>query len=115
MTNATVYGTAVEGPPVRTFLDGSQYWVIDLPSVRFGLGHYKPGWVWSKHAGAQTGKPSEAHIGYIQSGAMGVEDADGNRLELRAGDAFELAPGCNAWVIGAVTCVALDVTVRPTE
>ncbi len=33
-------------------------------------GHFRPGWVWSKHAGTQTGKESEAHIGYIQSGAL---------------------------------------------
>lgn len=34
-----------EGPPIRTFLDGSEYWVVDLPSVRIGLGHFRPGWV----------------------------------------------------------------------
>jgi hypothetical protein len=115
MTNAIVYGTVVHGPPARTFLDGSQYWVSDLLTVRIGLGHYRPGWVWSEHAGAQTGKPSQAHVGYIQSGTMMVEDSHGNRVELHAGDAFELAPGCNAWVIGGEACVALDVTVRPTE
>ena len=99
----------------RTFLDGSEYWVVELPTVLIGLGHFRPGWVWSKHAGAKTGKESEAHIGYIQSGAMAVEGADGSKVELGPGDAFEVRPDHNAWVVGDELCIALDITVRPTD
>lgn len=53
------------GPPDRTFLDGSEYWVVYLPSVRIGLGHFRPGWVWSRHAGAQTGQESRSNIGDV--------------------------------------------------
>ena len=62
-----------DGPPVRVFLDGSEYWVADLPTVRMGLGHFRPGWIWSRHAGAQTGKEALAHIGYIHAGRMAVQ------------------------------------------
>lgn len=96
----------------RTFLDGSEYWTIDLPSVRIGLGHFRPGWVWSKHAGAQTGKPSEAHIGIIQSGSIAVVSADGCKVELGPGDAFEVGAGHDAWVTGDEMCVALDVSFK---
>lgn len=100
-------------PPDRTFLDGSEYWVVDLPSVRIGLGHFRPGWVWSRHAGAQTGQESRSHIGIIQSGRMAVVTADGSKIELGPGSVFEVEPGHDAWVIGNEPCVALDVTFRP--
>ncbi len=101
------------GRATRTFLDGSEYWSIDLPTVRMGLGHFRPGWVWSKHAGPQHGKSSEMHIGYIQSGTMAVLSADGHEVELGPGDAFEVGPGHDAWVVGDQPCVALDVSLKP--
>lgn len=112
--NATEYRRIAQGPPTRTFLDGSEYWVVRLPSLSFGLGFFRPGWIWSVHAGAQTGAESQAHIGYIQSGAMAVESADGTRVELGPGDVFEVGPGHDASVVGSEVCVALDVSVsRP--
>lgn len=110
----TVYKKIPTGPPVRTFADGSEYWVVDLPSVRIGLGHFKPGWVWSKHAGAQTGKESQTHIGIIQSGQTAVMSADGTKIEVGPGDVFEVGPGHDAWVVGDEMCVALDVSVKPS-
>ena len=103
------------GPPVRTFLEGSKYWIADLTTVRIGLGHFKPGWVWSEHAGKQTGKESQAHIGYIQSGKMAVQSANGSRTEVGPGEAFEVGPGHNAWVVGDEMCVALDVTFKRSD
>ena len=107
--NDITYKNIAQGPATRTFSDGSERWVVELPKIRIGLGHFRPGWVWSKHAGIQTGKESEAHIGYIQSGAMAVEGADGSKVELGPGDAFEVEAGHNAWVIGDELCIALDV------
>ena len=112
MADDLTYGSIPLGPPIRTFLDGSEYWIIELPTVQIGLGHFRPGWVWSEHAGKQTGKDSQAHIGYIQSGAMAVEGADGSIVELGPGDAFEVGPGHNAWVVGDELCNALDLTFK---
>lgn len=107
-----VYERIPRGPATRVFLDGSEYWVVDLPTVRIGLGHFRPGWVWSEHAGAQTGQGAAAHIGYLQSGAMEVAAADGRTVRLAPGDAFEVGPGHDAWVVGDEICVALDVSFR---
>ena len=112
MTDDITYDSLNKEQPVRIFLDGSEYWIVELPAVRIGLGCFKPGWVWSKHAGAQTGKASQSHIGYIQSGMMLVESVDGVRVKLGPGDAFEVGPGHDAWVVGDDLCVALDVSVK---
>jgi hypothetical protein len=91
-----------------TFLDGSKRAVVILNSVVIGQGEYLPGWRWSQHVGAQTGRPSQAHIGLIVSGRMGVRDSEGRELTLDPGDAFEMGPESDAWVIGDETCIALD-------
>jgi quercetin dioxygenase-like cupin family protein len=92
----------------RVFLDGSRRSVVTLDSVAIGLGEYRPGWKWSKHAGPQTGRSSAAHVGYILSGRMIVRGADGEEVTVGPGDAFEAKPGHDAWVLGNEACVALD-------
>ncbi len=92
----------------REFLDGSTRSYEILKSAGIGLGNYKPGWRWSLHAGPQTGKPSENHIGYVISGRFIVRDASGFELPIGPGEAFEIGPGSDAWVDGNEVCVALD-------
>lgn len=92
----------------RTFLDGSKRTAVILKTVAIGRGEYLPGWTWSKHAGQQTGKSSEAHIGYILSGQMIVQSPDGKEDKVGPGDAFEMPPKHDAWVIGNEPCIALD-------
>jgi len=92
----------------REFLDGCRRSTLDLPSLRIGRGVYRPGWRWSEHAGPQTGQPSAAHIGYVCSGRLGVRAADGSEVTVGPGEAFEVGPGHDAWVVGDEPCVALD-------
>lgn len=91
-----------------TFLDGSKRTVVILDSVAIGRGEYKVGWKWSEHVGKQTGKAAEAHIGYIVSGKMVVKSPDGKEVVVGPGDAFELGPNHDAWVLGDESCLALD-------
>jgi len=103
-----VKGKPAESGNVRRFIDGSIRYSILLRSVSIGLGTYNPGWKWSLHAGAQTGKTAENHIGYIISGSMMVQDSTGSEMEVGPGEAFEVGPGGDAWVIGEEPCIALD-------
>ena len=92
----------------RVFLDGSSRTSELLHSAGVGLGTYRPGWRWSVHAGAQTGKPAGKHIGYVISGRFIISDSAGNEISVGPGEAFEMAPNGDSWVDGDEACVALD-------
>ena len=91
-----------------TSLDGSRRTAVKLQTVFVGRGTYLPGWKWSEHVGKKTGKTAEAHVGYIVSGQMIIRGMDGKEVTVRAGDAFEVTPEHDAWVVGSEPCVALD-------
>lgn len=106
---AGIVAAAAENPETRrVFLDGSTRSHALLRSVAVGLSVYRPGWRWSRHAGPQTGKPSENHVGYVLSGAMMIRDAEGREQRVAPGIAFELEAGGDAWVVGSEPCTALD-------
>lgn len=105
-----VIGNPGSGENSRTFIDGSTRAHVVLSTAAIGEGRYKPGWQWSIHAGPQSGKPSENHIGYVISGHMMVKDPDGFEAKVGPGEAFEISAGSDAWVVGDVPCVALDFT-----
>ena len=100
-----------DGGDARDFLDGSRRRAAALPAIRIARGVYRPGWRWSLHAGPQSGLPSAAHIGYVESGRMGVRGADGQEVTVGPGEVFSVGPGHDAWVIGVDPCVALDFEV----
>ena len=103
-----VKGNQASSKDIIKFLDGSIRSCVLLRSCAVGLGTYNPGWKWSSHAGVQTGKPSENHIGYIISGNLVIKDSNGIEVEIGPGDAFEVGPRHDAWVIGDKPCIALD-------
>ncbi len=94
----------------RVFQDGSHRRTVLLKTAEIGLGTYQPGWQWSIHAGSQTGKKSENHVGYIISGYMMIQGSDGSEKKVGPGDGFEVLPGHDAWVVGKEPCIALDFT-----
>jgi hypothetical protein len=58
--------------------------------------------------GKKTGKTSMGHVGYVLSGRMAVRGAQGKEITVGPGEAFEVGPGHDAWVVGDAPCVALD-------
>jgi len=90
------------------FLDGSERVAVVLSSCAIGRGIYLPGWRWSEHARPLSEADSAEHIGYVISGRMAVRSRDGLEVEVGPGEAFLVAPGHDAWVLGDEPCVALD-------
>ena len=106
---AGVISAAAENPETRrVFLDGSTRSHALLRSVAVGMGVYRPGWRWSRHARPQTGRASENHVGYVLSGSMMIQDTEGREQRVEPGFAFEIEAGGDAWVAGPDPCTALD-------
>jgi class 3 adenylate cyclase/quercetin dioxygenase-like cupin family protein len=86
---------------VRTFKTG-RIEVVHMDETAVGRFLFEPGWRWSRDVMPIAGTPSCAHrhVGYAISGTLHVAMDDGTELEIRAGDAFEIPPGHDAWVVG---------------
>jgi quercetin dioxygenase-like cupin family protein len=95
---------------VRTFEKG-KFEVIHLGGMTIGRASYEPGWKWSVHVGAASGKKScqVEHVGLVVSGRATAAMDDGRIIEMKAGDLFYIAPGHDSWVVGNEPYVSLHL------
>lgn len=72
----------------------------------------QPGWRWSKSVKAVAGTDScqTHHFGYCISGHMHVVMDSGEEIDVGPGEAIEIPPGHDAWVVGDEPYVGIDVT-----
>ena len=84
--------------------------VVDLDETAIGRIRFQPGWRWSVDAKPKVGSPScqIRHLGAALSGRLHVVADDGTELELRPGDAYEIPPGHDAWVVGDTAYEAIE-------
>ncbi len=94
---------------VRTFANGRME-VVDVGGAMVGRATFAPGWKWSECVRPVAGTDScqVAHLGYVVSGRMRVVMDDGTAGDAAAGDAFRIAPGHDAWIVGDEPCVIVD-------
>ena len=78
---------------------------------------FEPGWRWSECVKPVVGTEScqAHHVGVIQSGTLHVTHEDGTDLDLRAGEAYVIEPGHDAWVVGDERVVAFEFEPRAAE
>lgn len=76
--------------------------IVTLDETAVGRFTFQPGWRWSKDVKPIAGTHScqFRHLGYVISGALEVQMDDGTTLTIRAGEAYEIPPGHDAWVAG---------------
>ncbi len=93
---------------VRTF-DKGRFEIVRLHGMTIGRATYEPGWRWSTHVGAPTGRKScqVEHVGLVVSGCVVAAMDDGRLVEMKAGDLFYVAPGHDSWVVGEEPYVSL--------
>ena len=91
-------------------VDKARVELVELGELAVGRAIFEPGWRWSEHVKPIVGTEScqVHHIGYVMSGHLHVEMTDGASLEVVGGDAFEIPPGHDAWVIGDEPWVSVD-------
>jgi hypothetical protein len=94
---------------VRT-VEKARIELVELGELAIGRAVFEPGWRWSEHVKPIVGTEScqVHHIGYVVSGHLHIEMTDGASLEVMGGDAFEIPPGHDAWVIGDEPWVSVD-------
>ena len=86
---------------VRTFPFGHVD-IVNLDETSVARFKWEPGWRWSKDVKpvVQTESCQNRHVGYASPGTLHVAMEDGTEVEIHAGDAFEIPPGHDAWVVG---------------
>jgi quercetin dioxygenase-like cupin family protein len=95
----------------RSFPHGS-FTIVRLGNTSIARAEFQPGWRWSEHVKPLAGTDScqTHHLGYLVSGRLGVRMNDGTEMELEPGDAYEIPPGHDGWVIGDEPVVGLEIS-----
>jgi class 3 adenylate cyclase len=99
-----------ERPDRARALGAGRLEIIDLDETIVGRVTLPAGWRWSKDVLPAVGTPScqLRHVAYTISGTLRVLMDDGTELDVGAGDAHEIPPGHDAWVVGDETYVSIE-------
>lgn len=84
--------------------------IVVLNELYIGRYVLQPGWRWSKDVKPVVGTPScrHHHQGVVLSGRIQFATDDGARRMVGPGEAYDLPPGHDAWVVGDEPCVAIE-------
>jgi uncharacterized cupin superfamily protein len=71
---------------------------------------FEPGWRWSESIKpiAKTDSCQFHHVGYILSGRLHVATNDGAEAEIGPGEAYEIQPGHDGWVVGEEAVMSVE-------
>lgn len=92
----------------RTF-DKATVDVVEIGGMSVGRFTFEPGWRWSESVKPVVGTEmcEGHHVGVVVQGHMTVETPGGS-MDFVAGDAYEIPPGHDAWIVGDETFVGLE-------
>lgn len=93
----------------RTFARGKAE-LVTVGGSTVGRFTFEPGWRWSESVKpiVKTESCQNHHVGYAVSGRMRIRSADGVESEVGAADAYDIAPGHDAWIVGDEVFVGLE-------
>lgn len=91
--------------PAKTRVD-----VVRVGGMEVGRFTFEPGWKWSECIKPVVGTEHRQndHVGYLETGRLAVVHQDGSQVEIGAGEAYRIAPGHDAWVVGDQQVIAYE-------
>jgi hypothetical protein len=91
-----------ESPDETRTPDKTKVEVVDLGGPKAARLTAQPGWKWSECIKPVVGGDScqARHLGVGVSGTMHVVHNDGTEGDIKAGEAYAIEPGHDAWVVG---------------
>jgi hypothetical protein len=99
---AELQARSLDSPEKTQTFDNGMAEIVTVAGTTVGRFTFQPGWRWSESLKKLVGTDScqTHHVGYAMSGHLGVRTDDGSEMEIRAGDAYNIPPGHDGWVIG---------------
>jgi quercetin dioxygenase-like cupin family protein len=84
--------------------------VVQVGKTEVGRFTFQPGWRWSECIKpiVETDSCQAEHLGFVVSGRIHIEHEDGTALDLGPGDAYWIAAGHDAWVLGDEPFVGME-------
>jgi hypothetical protein len=91
--------------------------IVKLAGSTAALAEMEPGWRWSTDIKPIVGTDScqAHHVGYALAGTLHVQTDEGEELDIGPGDAFEILPGHDGWVVGEETYRAIEFQSETAE
>ena len=114
---ASIEIKSMDRPDERRTPEKTDLSVVHLGDATVARLSAEPGWTWASCIKPIAGTEScqAAHLGYVMSGTIHITADDGAESDLKAGDAYRLAPGHNAEVVGDQPFVALEFESKTAE
>jgi mannose-6-phosphate isomerase-like protein (cupin superfamily) len=86
-------------------------------SLTVTRGTMQPGWRWSSDVKPIVGTDScmVHHTGVAVAGRLHIVMDDGSEIELGPGDAHDIPPGHDAWVVGDEPYIGIDFSAEMAE
>jgi hypothetical protein len=84
--------------------------VVTLGGAKAARFTLQPGWHWAEHVKPIAGTPTcqAHHVGAVVTGRMRVSHPDSGEVEIGPGEAYDLQPGHDAWVVSDETFVGYE-------
>jgi hypothetical protein len=107
---------SLDQPDETRPIDKGTVEVVELDGASVMRLTFQPGWRWSECVKPVVGGDScqTHHVGYAISGRMHVVMDDGEEMEFAPGDAMQILPGHDAWVVGDEPYVGVDFRGGPS-